>query len=344
MGRRRNNPDGPSGLLLVDKPAGISSAAVVARVRRLFGGVKAGHTGTLDPFATGLLPLCLGEGTKLATYLTDADKSYEGTIRLGVTTDTLDRTGTVTATSPVPAFDDAKLEAIAAGFRGEIEQVPPSYSAIKRGGRPMYELARRGEAPVLEPRVVRVDRLELGKSGEDRLRVVIDCSKGFYVRSLAHDVGAALGCGAVLEELRRTRVGDLEVDASTPLDTLEALADPASRVVPLEDSLGHLRRIDLAASEAEALRLGRQAPLLRIPPGGEGEKIRIVAAGGLVAVATFRGRLWELDRVFAKPSTDAFSSTAATGGSAPCPPAGFVLPPAVSHLEEEERNEANRRD
>jgi tRNA pseudouridine55 synthase len=332
-GRRRNNPEGPHGLVLADKPAGISSAAVVARVRRLFGGVKAGHTGTLDPFATGLLPLCLGEGTKLATYLTDFDKSYEGIIRLGVTTDTLDRTGTVTATAPVPDFDDARLEEIAGGFRGHIEQVPPSYSAIKRGGRPMYELARRGEAPELEPRAVRVDRLELRRAAPDRIFVSIDSSKGFYVRSLAHDIGAALGCGAVLDELRRTRVGDLHVDASTPLEALESMENPASRVLPLEDALEHLRRIDIAASEAEALRLGRQAPLLRIPPGAEGEKIRIVSAGGLVAVATLRARLWELDRVFARPA-----------GFAPCPPTGIVLPPAVSHLEEEERNEANRRD
>ena len=158
MGRRRPSADGPSGLLLVDKPAGISSAAVVARVRRVLGGVKAGHTGTLDPFATGLLPLCLGEGTKLAAYLTDADKTYEGVIRLGVTTDTLDRTGTVTETTDVPVVGPEKLEEVAARFRGPIEQVPPSYSAIKRGGRPMYELARRGEAPELEPRSVRVDR------------------------------------------------------------------------------------------------------------------------------------------------------------------------------------------
>jgi tRNA pseudouridine55 synthase len=333
MGRRRNNAEGPSGLLLVDKPAGISSAAVVARVRRIFGGVKAGHTGTLDPFATGLLPLCLGEGTKLATYLTDADKSYEGIIRLGLTTDTLDRTGTVTGTAPVPPFDDARLEEIAAGFRGHIEQVPPSYSAIKRGGRPMYELARRGEAPELEPRATRVDRLELARAQGDLLTVVIDCSKGFYVRSLAHDVGAAIGCGAVLEELRRTRVGDLRVDDATPLEALEKAGDPAAFIVPLEEALGHLRRVDIAASEAESLRLGRQAPLLRIPPGGEGEKISIVAAGGLVAVATFRGRLWELDRVFAKSLAPAS-----------CPPTGIVLPPRLSHLEEEERNEANRRD
>jgi tRNA pseudouridine55 synthase len=333
VGRRRNNAEGPNGLLLVDKPAGISSAAVVARVRRVFSGVKAGHTGTLDPFATGLLPLCLGEGTKLASYLTDADKGYEGTIRLGLTTDTLDRTGAVTSTSPVPALDDARLEEIAEEFRGHIEQVPPSYSAIKRGGRPMYELARRGEAPELEARAVRVDRLELKVVAADRIAVTIDCSKGFYVRSLAHDIGARIGCGAVLDDLRRTRVGDLVVDAATRLEAIEAAGPGQANVIPLEEAASHLRRIDIAASEAESLRLGRQSPLLRIPPGQPGERLRIVSAGGLVAVAAFEDRLWVLERVFAKG-----------GASAPCPPGGFVLPPAVSHLEEEERNEANRRD
>jgi tRNA pseudouridine55 synthase len=333
VGRRRNNAEGPNGLLLVDKPAGISSAAVVARVRRVFSGVKAGHTGTLDPFATGLLPLCLGEGTKLASYLTDADKGYEGTIHLGLTTDTLDRTGAVTSTATVPAIDDARLEEIAEEFRGHIEQVPPSYSAIKRGGRPMYELARRGEAPELEARAVRVDRLELKLVAADRVAVAIDCSKGFYVRSLAHDIGARIGCGAVLDDLRRTRVGDLLVDAATRLEAIEAAGPGQANVIPLEEAAGHLRRIDIAASEAESLRLGRQSPLLRIPPGQPGERLRIVSAGGLVAVAAFEDRLWVLERVFAKG-----------GASAPCPPGRFVLPPAVSHLEEEERNEANRRD
>jgi tRNA pseudouridine55 synthase len=201
----------------------------------------------------------------------------------------------------------------------------------------MYELARRGEAPELEARAVRVDRLELKVVAADRIAVTIDCSKGFYVRSLAHDIGARIGCGAVLDDLRRTRVGDLVVDAATRLEAIEAAGPGQANVIPLEEAASHLRRIDIAASEAESLRLGRQSPLLRIPPGQPGERLRIVSAGGqhpgLVAVAAFEDRLWVLERVFAKG-----------GASAPCPPGGFVLPPAVSHLEEEERNEANRRD
>jgi len=333
MGRRRFSADGPNGLILVDKPAGISSAAVVARVRRVFGGVKAGHTGTLDPFATGLLPLCLGEGTKLATYLTETDKTYEGVIRLGVTTDTLDRTGVVTATAPVPDLDNHRLEEVAARFRGDILQVPPNFSAIKRGGRPMYELTRRGQAPELEARPVRVDRLDLALLERDRVTVLVDCSKGFYVRSLADEIGAALGCGAMLEVLRRSRVGLLSNDDAVALADLEETGGAQATILSLDEALGHLRRVEIASGEAEALRLGRQAPLQRIAPGEPGERIRLAAGKELVAVAACEGRFWVLERVFAAPMN-----------LAPCPAGMFVLPPAVSQMEEEERNEANRRD
>lgn len=337
MGRRRHNADGPSGLLLVDKPAGISSAAVVARTRRVLGGVKAGHTGTLDPFATGLLPLCLGEGTKLASYLTDADKTYEGVIRLGVTTDTLDRTGAITGTYAVPEFDNSTLEAVAVEFRGDILQTPPSYSAIKKDGRPMYELARRGEAPELEPRPVRVDRLELAMEAPDRVAVSIDSSKGFYVRSLAHDIGARLGCGATLDSLRRTRVGSFRIEDAVALATLEGEGGAElglAAVQTLIEALAPMRLVEIAVTEAEALRQGRQSPLLRIAPGEPGEKIRLAAGKELVAVAAYEGRLWVLERVFAAPPLIL----------SPCLAGTSVLRPSVSQMEEEERNEANRRD
>jgi tRNA pseudouridine55 synthase len=338
MGRRGTGVEGPDGLLLVDKPAGISSAAVVARVRRVLGGVRAGHTGTLDPFATGLLPLCLGEGTKLAAYLTDEDKGYEGTIRLGVTSDTHDRTGTLSAGGPVPDLDATLLEEVAAEFRGDIRQVPPSFSAIKKGGTPMYELARRGEAPELDARPVRVDRLEFAPSSPaGRISVVIDCSKGFYVRSLARDIGEKLGCGAVLEALRRTRVGSLRVEDAVPLEALEQAGGEAlarSRVVSMVEALAGLRRLDVGADQAAGLRLGRQGALVGLPAGEPGERARVACGGDLVAVAICEGRLWALERVFA----------ARRVGASSCPPSGFVLAPAVSQLEEEERNEANRRD
>ena len=336
MGRRRGIAGGPSGLVLVDKPAGISSAAVVARVRRVLGGVKAGHTGTLDPFATGLLPLCLGEGTKLATYLTDADKSYEGVIRLGVSTDTYDRTGTVTSTAPVPAVDAATLARIAAEMTGNVMQVPPSFSAIKKDGRPMYELARRGEAPEMEARPVRVDRVEFGDLGGGLVSVSVDCSKGFYVRSLARDLGESLGCGAVLDELQRTRVGRLRIEDATPLAAIEAEggADLVLAALIRPDlAPAHLSRFEIGAREAADLRLGRQDALHRIPAGSPGEKVILVAGEDLVAVAACDRKFWVLERVFGAPAS-----------SAPCPPAGIVYPPPVSKMEEEERNEANRRD
>ncbi len=336
MGRRKSTAEGPDALLLVDKPAGISSAAVVARVRRVFGGVKAGHTGTLDPFATGLLPVCLGEGTKAATYLTEADKTYEGVIRLGVVTDTLDGTGVVTATAEVPELEAGRLEEVASEFRGDILQLPPTYSAIKRGGRPMYELARRGEAPELEPRPVRVDRLELRLLDPERLAVSVDCSKGFYVRSLAHDIGARLGCGAMLESLRRTRVGRLRIEDAVPLEEIEGdggLLRASARLLGLGEALADLPRVEIPPRDAADLRLGRQAPLASLAPGRSGQKVRLTAGRDLVAVAVSEGRVWVLERVFASSRPNAS-----------CPAGGFVLPAAVSQLEEEERNEANRRD
>jgi tRNA pseudouridine55 synthase len=322
-------------MLLVDKPAGISSAAVVARVRRVLDGVKAGHVGTLDPFATGLLPLCLGEATKLATYLSTADKTYEGTIRLGVTTDTHDRTGTVTTTAPVPDVDPATLRAIAVEMSGAVLQVPPAFSAIKKAGRPMYELARRGEAPELEARPVRIDRLELGLAAPDLLSIAVDSSKGFYVRALARDIGARLGCGAVLEALRRTRVGSFRIESAIGLDAMEGpdgACIAVAAMLTMDGAVSHLPRIEISAPEAADLRLGRQSALARIAPGTAGEHVRLGCGGDLVAVATCEGRLWVLDRVFAPAE------------AAPCPPIPFVLPPAVSQMEEEERNEANRRD
>jgi len=301
--RRRGGAGGPSGILLVDKPIDVTSAGVVARVRRVLGGVKAGHSGTLDPFATGLLPLCLGEGTKLAGYLTDSDKSYEGVIRLGVRSDTHDMTGRVEEGGPVTSLDDAVLATVAAEFQAISVQVPPSFSAIKIAGRPMYELARRGEAPELEARPVRVDRLELHALDERRLSVTIDCAKGFYVRALARDLGDRLGCGAVLESLRRTRVGVLSAESAVPLAEImgpDGYERAVTAIIPLIEAASHLRLVDVAPADAADLRLGRQQPLLRLGPAtGAGERIRIAAGEDLVAVAVAQGRVWTLERVFA---------------------------------------------
>ncbi|MBI5503859.1 MAG: tRNA pseudouridine(55) synthase TruB [Deltaproteobacteria bacterium] len=303
MSPRAKRADDPSGLLLVDKPAGVTSAGVVARVRRVLGGVKAGHVGTLDPFATGLLPLCLGEGTKLATYLTEADKTYEGVIRLGIATDTDDATGQVLQTAQVGPLDATAVSALSADLTGVIGQVPPAYSAIKRGGRPMYELARRGETVELDARPVTIHRLELGIVGAERLRVSIDCSKGFYVRALARDIGQRLGCGAMLESLRRTRVGTLRIEDAVALAEIMEEPGGADRarqaVIPMLDALRHLRKVSVGADDAADLRLGRQRALVRLGTADlAGERVCVAVGEELVAVAVAKDRSWQLERVF----------------------------------------------
>ncbi len=291
-----------AGILLLDKPAGLTSAAAVAAVKRLLGRVKVGHLGTLDPFATGLLPLCIGEGTKAAPYLNVADKGYTGVIRLGVTTDTDDLTGTVTGGTPPPPADEIELEELAREFTGEIAQVPPAFSAIKRGGTRMYELARKGQAPVLEPRAVRIDRLVLRPHDPGALALEMECSKGTYVRSLARDIGTRLGCGGALESLRRTRFGPFAVEASIALDELQgpdAAERAAGAIIPVLEALGHIRLVTIDSGEAAGLRQGRQIVLARLaPPRHEGDTVCVARGSELVAIAEEKSGRWRLARVF----------------------------------------------
>ncbi|HZI93418.1 MAG TPA: tRNA pseudouridine(55) synthase TruB [Patescibacteria group bacterium] len=198
------------GLLVVDKPAGPTSHDIVDQVRRFTPGLRVGHTGTLDPFATGVLALCLGRATRLARFLTAARKTYEGAIRLGVTTDTYDIDGRVLTEAAPPAIDAATLELAVRGLTGRLMQTPPRYSARKIKGRPMYRLAREGREVAPEPSPVIVYRFEITERSETMLRFVAETSPGTYVRSLAHDLGAALGCGGCLVELRRTASGSFE--------------------------------------------------------------------------------------------------------------------------------------
>lgn len=264
-----NRPQRPprrriDGVLLLDKPGGMTSNAALQKARWLFNAAKAGHTGTLDPMATGLLPLCLGEATKFAGELLDADKAYEATLRLGVTTDTADAEGTVLLTRPV-AVARAQAEAALARFRGAIDQVPPMHSALKRDGRPLYEYARRGIEVERAPRRVVVHALELRCLEGERLDIAVACSKGTYVRTLAQDIGEVLGCGAHLAALRRTRIGRLRLADAVTLESIEALP-PESRhglLQPADALLADLPRLDL--DEAEALRLCQGQALRRGP-------------------------------------------------------------------------------
>ncbi|MCC6656562.1 MAG: tRNA pseudouridine(55) synthase TruB [Rhodocyclaceae bacterium] len=264
-----NRPQRPprrriDGVLLLDKPGGMTSNAALQKARWLFNAAKAGHTGTLDPMATGLLPLCLGEATKFAGELLDADKAYEATLRLGVTTDTADAEGTVLLTRPVAVARD-QAEAALARFRGAIDQVPPMHSALKRDGRPLYEYARRGIEVERAPRRVVVHALELRCLEGERLDIAVACSKGTYVRTLAQDIGEVLGCGAHLAALRRTRIGRLRLADAVTLESIEALP-PESRhglLQPADALLADLPRLDL--DEAEALRLCQGQALRRGP-------------------------------------------------------------------------------
>ena len=212
------------GVLLLDKSAGHSSNDVLIKAKRLLNAQKAGHTGTLDPFATGLLPLCFGEATKFAQDLLDADKTYETVVHLGVTTNTGDTEGDVVTTREVDVTRE-QIEAVLAQFRGEIDQIPPMYSALKRDGKPLYEYARAGITLEREARRVTIHILEFLDYQAPYLRVRVQCSKGTYIRVLGEEIGTALGCGAHLSTLRRTQVGILTLDHAVTLDGLAEIPD-----------------------------------------------------------------------------------------------------------------------
>jgi tRNA pseudouridine55 synthase len=280
------------GVLVIDKPSGPTSFDVVRQVRALLKVKKAGHTGTLDPMATGVLPICLGEATKVAGFITEGDKAYEATVRLGVETDTQDAQGKVLAEAPVPPLTAARLEAVLAPFRGTLEQVPPMYSAVKVAGRRLYELARAGEQVERAGRQVTVYELTLRDFSADRLRLSVRCSKGFFVRTLAYDMGRALGCGAHLEALRRTMSGPFSLAQALPLAELSALAQDraavARRLLPVSEALSQLPALRVSA--ADAARVSHGVPLEAPAMPG---RIRVVGPDGrLLAVAeVVKGRL-----------------------------------------------------
>ncbi len=297
-----------TGVLLVDKPEGMTSAGVIRALKPRLGRIKVGHLGTLDPFASGLLPLCLGEATKVARYLLVEHKAYEGTIRLGTATDTLDCTGTPIDTAPVPALAQATLDAVAAHFTGRQQQVPPMYSALKRDGVPLYELARRGLEVERAPREVTIERLELVLRAADRIDFRVACSKGTYVRVLAADVGRALETRAHLERLRRTRVGAFRVEDATAVDALLALAPAAALpVLAVREALAGYAAVAAPPDALERLRRGQQAPLARLPaPRAAGETALLLdPAGDVAAIIEAAGArpAWRLVRLLRSRDT-----------------------------------------
>jgi tRNA pseudouridine55 synthase len=244
-----------SGIILLDKPRGFTSNAALQKVRWLLNAEKAGHTGSLDPLATGVLPLCFGEATKFSQYLLDADKAYETVAQLGVTTTTADAEGEVIERKPVN-ISQAQLEAVLPQFRGDLQQVPPMYSALKRDGQPLYKLARAGEVVEREPRSVTIARLDLLSLEADRARLAVSCSKGTYIRTLVEDIGRELGCGAHVAELRRTQAGPFDLSRTVTLEELEqAHADGGPEaldafLLPVDSGLEHWPLLQLSEHSA----------------------------------------------------------------------------------------------
>lgn len=298
------------GVLVVDKPAGPTSFEVVKRVRRALGAEKAGHTGTLDPAATGVLAVCVDDAVKLQQWLTGGDKAYDATVAFGAATSTEDAEGEVVARGDPSGVDAEGIRAALPRFAGEIEQVPPMYSAVRVGGRRLHEAARAGEAVDRAPRRVTIHALELlavepaGADGLARARLSVRCGKGTYVRTLAADLGRALGVPAHLAALRRTEAGGFTLAEALPLEEAEALgrrdrAALRARLVPPADAVRFLPAVSLDAAEARALAQGKV--LARSSPGAE--LVRAIGPGGrLVALCAPAGAGLRPVRVFVTPA------------------------------------------
>ena len=257
------------GLLVAEKGEGVTSFQVVAHLRRVLRVPKIGHGGTLDPMATGVLPILLGAATKLTPFLQALDKEYVATVRLGVTTDTLDATGRVTAERPVPLLDPPAIRAVLDRFEGEINQIPPMFSALHAGGRRLHELARAGIEVVRAPRRVTIHRIDLLAWNPPLLTLRIACGKGTYIRSLAADLGEALGCGARLDALQRTRIGGFSLGEAVPWPQIRQ-GDPAALracVLPSDRAVLHLPPVRLSDRAVQRLVHGQRLPFGEAPAG-----------------------------------------------------------------------------
>ena len=286
------------GVLLLDKTRGLSSNAALQRAKRLYRAEKAGHTGTLDPLATGLLPICFGEATKFAQLLLDADKTYVATLRLGLTTTTGDAEGEVLATRPVVSSAD-ELKAMLPRFVGRIAQVPPRHSALKRDGRKYYEYAREGLEIVRTAREVEVRDIVLTSWRAPEVELRVHCGKGTYIRALAEDIGEALGCGAHLAALSRTGAGEFALARALTLDALAELseAERDAALLPVDALVARLDRLDFDDAEASCLVQGRPVTRVGAPDG----LVRVYAAGAFAGVADVREGVVQARRLFAQP-------------------------------------------
>ena len=289
--RKKKHPDFREldGILLFDKPRGVSSNQALQQVRRMFGAEKGGHTGALDPLATGLLPLCFGEATKIAGLLLAERKAYETLARFGSETDTADADGQIISQRPVPTLSEAQVRAALTPFLGRITQVPPIYSALKVDGEPLYAKARRGESVEVAAREVEVHAIELIELGPDWARMRIECGSGTYIRSLVRDLGVALGCGAHVAELRRLWVEPFRTPRMWALAELEAIAANGQQaleplLLPIEAGLAGIRDFHLTPGQAWRLAHGQLLPW----SGSEGDGVAYDVQGRALGLVTLK--------------------------------------------------------
>ena len=274
--RRQRQPKGRkvNGILLLDKPVGISSNGALQEVKHLFKAAKAGHTGNLDPLATGMLPLCFGEATKMSAYLLDADKVYIGTCKLGVRTTSADAEGEIIETREVPELTEAMVLEVLERFKGDIEQIPPMHSALKLNGQPLYKLARQGIEVERKPRPVTIFALDLLEMSHDELKLYVHCSKGTYIRTLVEDIGEVLGCGAHLSQLRRTKVGPFQEAGMITIEELQQQAEAEGvesldrLLLPLDHALGNYQEIKLTENSLFYVRQGQAVQVPQAPTSG----------------------------------------------------------------------------
>lgn len=275
MGRRRRKGRNINGILLLDKPQGISSNKALQQVKHLFNAAKAGHTGALDPLATGMLPICLGEATKFSQFLLESDKAYRVTAKLGVRTDSSDSTGEVVETRPVKVSQKQLLKALDK-FRGDTDQIPTMFSALKYNGQPLYKLARQGIEVEREARPISVYELELLRFNGDEVELEIECSKGTYIRTIIDDLGQDLGCGAHVTQLHRTFVGDYPLDAMVSMSQLEDEREEGlsldSHLLPLDSPVQHLQEAVLDLDSCHYFCHGNP---VSYPDLDEGEFVRV---------------------------------------------------------------------
>lgn len=292
---------GVNGFLNIDKPAGNTSADVVTKVRRWSGQRHVGHGGTLDPMATGVLPVCLGQATRLASFITESHKTYRAEVMLGESTDTYDSEGSTTASADPTSVTREQVQALLPSFSGAILQQPPMYSAIKHRGQRLYRLARAGIEVERPHREVQVFRIELIDWQPPRLSIEVECGRGTYIRSLAHDMGQALGCGAHLTALMRTSCGPFDMTDSLTLDRVEAAFrndDWRKLLLPMDTVLGRLTAVTLSEADERSVADGRPIAIDGDP--GEGRRRAYSADGRLLAVLRFlpENGLWQPEKVF----------------------------------------------